>query len=559
VLPFLPIFALFLLPWLTGCAPKGERATLSVTVDPVGADVRLDGRYVGRSPFEARPVAPGRHRLDIILAGYYPHSMDLDVRGEARYHAVALPRTGAITPRIWPPPAKLWVDGNPIPFQTNLEFGIGVHELIAWAPWYGLHRKSFSVKADTEQVVPLELPRNPRAADLYVESDPAGAQLVFEGLAWDSAPQWLTGLDPEKSWTFEARLHGFEEERVTVKLLPKEKRVLRFVFRRNVKEPIHLLGIPKNAQLVVERSPTAQVLLARQAAEGEAIFLPPGEYRVGIRAPGYWDRRVALAVKTNTPGSLALDPIPKFSLKEAGTVAGPWKQVRAIAAAEGALFVAGGNLEPVFQMEEGKLTRQFETIAGMVALAAEGGRLWGQGPDGVALLRGAASPLGEGSSNLEGVLAASASGLWMVEGGGRIWLRQSATGRDFWVLPELAGARRRPVQLAADDELSVAADAGARQLWWLSLAGASPSPRTFRPAGLLRPAGIALTPRLVLVVDSESRSLLVFDREGAPLASLAIPGTIGVPGLVAARGPWLWIVFGGREIRRFEMVRQAAP
>lgn len=559
---FLPIFPLLLLPLLTDCGQKTQTASLSVTVDPAGADLRLDGRYVGRSPLSGWKVSPGRHRLEVARAGFYPHSVDLEIIGETRYHAVILPRTAVVAFRILPPPAQVWVDGAPILLQTNQEFAIGPHELIAWAPWYGLHRKAFSVKADRDQILTLDLPRHAQSADLFVESDPPGAQLIFEGLPWAAAPQWFTGLDPEKSWTLEARVHGFEEERLTVKLRAREKRALRFVFRRNLREPIHLLGVPRDATLVFERFPSGQALLTRQSGAEGPVFLPPGNYRVRLRAPGYWDLSSRFEVLTNMPASLALDPVARFTFKDAGRVAlpgGEWGWVRSIAVDAQGLYVSDGKLEKVFQVDGGKILRQWDTPGGIRCLAAEGGRLWALGPNGILMLRGAEASLPIEASNALPVLAVSGGNLWMVEAGARIWVRQGALHRDFWPLPELASVQRNPVQLAADGDLCVAADAGSRQIWWLQTTGATNAPRAFRPAGLLRPGGIALAPGVVLVSDGESKSILVLDRNRDLLATVALPGSMGTPGILAADGKSLWVVEGGKEIRRYEMVRQGAP
>ncbi len=55
-----------------------EEARLVVTVSAPGAEVRLDGEPVGRSPLpEALVVTPGQHAVDVKLAGYLPDHREL--------------------------------------------------------------------------------------------------------------------------------------------------------------------------------------------------------------------------------------------------------------------------------------------------------------------------------------------------------------------------------------------------------------------------------------------------------------------------------------------------
>ena len=64
---------------------RAQIGTVAITTQPIGAEVRVDGRLVGKTPL-ARPmsVTAGRHTIEAQLPRYTPEARDLDVTGKAR-------------------------------------------------------------------------------------------------------------------------------------------------------------------------------------------------------------------------------------------------------------------------------------------------------------------------------------------------------------------------------------------------------------------------------------------------------------------------------------------
>jgi transposase len=62
-------------------APEAGLAvgTLSISTDPAGADVFVDGRPVGQAPTEVRTVAVGSHRVRVVKAGFLENAHVVDV------------------------------------------------------------------------------------------------------------------------------------------------------------------------------------------------------------------------------------------------------------------------------------------------------------------------------------------------------------------------------------------------------------------------------------------------------------------------------------------------
>ena len=62
-------------------APPPARAPvrLRVTSDVVGADVFIDRRFVGTTPFESTDVTPGPHRINVSAAGYEGQLAEVEI------------------------------------------------------------------------------------------------------------------------------------------------------------------------------------------------------------------------------------------------------------------------------------------------------------------------------------------------------------------------------------------------------------------------------------------------------------------------------------------------
>jgi hypothetical protein len=81
-----------------------------VTTLPSGADVWLDGTYVGRSPLVLDAVPSGRHVLGLTKSGWNPRQLDLSVSGsQTTLSSTRLER--AATNRVEPLPGTIAIRG----------------------------------------------------------------------------------------------------------------------------------------------------------------------------------------------------------------------------------------------------------------------------------------------------------------------------------------------------------------------------------------------------------------------------------------------------------------
>jgi hypothetical protein len=79
-------------------AASADRATsaLSVTTDPVGAEVYVDGALAGRTPLTLDAVSVGDHRVRVVKDGFLENSRIVGVRGNGP-NAIAIKLTRDVT------------------------------------------------------------------------------------------------------------------------------------------------------------------------------------------------------------------------------------------------------------------------------------------------------------------------------------------------------------------------------------------------------------------------------------------------------------------------------
>jgi formylglycine-generating enzyme required for sulfatase activity len=99
---------------LEGIELQPADATLELSSRPTGANVSLDGRYMGKTPIQV-PVAVGKdHRMSLSRAGYQTENrqLRLDNPGHERLRVDMTPIKGWVDIRAEPPEALLFVDGK---------------------------------------------------------------------------------------------------------------------------------------------------------------------------------------------------------------------------------------------------------------------------------------------------------------------------------------------------------------------------------------------------------------------------------------------------------------
>jgi hypothetical protein len=101
----------------TADADLAGPVTLRITSEPAGGQAFLDGSEVGATPADLHDVTPGRHQIEVRMAGRQSYTLDVVLEpGEHTFHA-DLPRQeeAKATLRVTsdPPGAQVVLDGRP--------------------------------------------------------------------------------------------------------------------------------------------------------------------------------------------------------------------------------------------------------------------------------------------------------------------------------------------------------------------------------------------------------------------------------------------------------------
>lgn len=78
---------------------------LAVVTDPAGADVEVDGKAAGRTPFVVNDLPEGRHTVAVSLAGFTSQASEVDLQG-GQSQEVRVTLVKAAVPEKAPPAAK---------------------------------------------------------------------------------------------------------------------------------------------------------------------------------------------------------------------------------------------------------------------------------------------------------------------------------------------------------------------------------------------------------------------------------------------------------------------
>jgi hypothetical protein len=163
------LFAFALLLAIVGSPPAVSEAAaasagLYLTTLPAGADIWVDGTYVGRSPVFIDALPEGRHHLTLTKTGWSVAESDVDVSALAvTLRSVQLapaarqkPGSGTVSFHGLPAGVGLEIDGRPasLPPGKLVALPAGAHELALATPG-GTVQRSFTVYPETTTEVLL--------------------------------------------------------------------------------------------------------------------------------------------------------------------------------------------------------------------------------------------------------------------------------------------------------------------------------------------------------------------------------------------------------------------
>lgn len=163
----------------------GEDATalLYVSTEPEGATVLVDGRVVGKTPYQDLKLAPGYHVVVVEYADlYHPDSWSGQIPAEGRHLSFPLkPHFGSLLIETEPPGAECRLDGIPLPGRTPLlrkQQVSRTYRVACTARDYFEAEQVVIVEDEEQARVRLTLEAN--FGRLEVDSTPRGASVLLD-------------------------------------------------------------------------------------------------------------------------------------------------------------------------------------------------------------------------------------------------------------------------------------------------------------------------------------------------------------------------------------------
>ena len=219
----------------------------------VGAEVRMDGESLGRTPIQDMEVPPGRHAFTVEADRYAPAAFEVSVRGlgERQSIDVALsPLWADISISSLPAGARIMLDGEDVG-ETPLAVEIleGTHELALVKPGFDTFSTALRVVANQPQKLgPFTLVESDGL--LAIDSKPSAATVMVAGEFRGRTPLELS-LAPRKPHTISISKAGYEsiERKVTVDPASSEKLTLTLAPRYGT---LLISSLPVDAELYVD-------------------------------------------------------------------------------------------------------------------------------------------------------------------------------------------------------------------------------------------------------------------------------------------------------------------
>jgi formylglycine-generating enzyme required for sulfatase activity len=253
---------------------------LSVTSEPAGAEVLVDGEVLGTTPLADASVEAGEHMLTLRKPRYLPLEQSLSVAGREVQQRLALrlaPAWADVSISSQPPGAEVLLDGEPAgATPAVVEALAGEHtlslRLAGFADW--------STPLAAEAGVPQDLGTvalTPAAGVLSLDSAPAGANVNLDGEFAGQTPLSLE-LTPDRAHRITISRAGYQRRSESVTLGAGETASRKLTL-------VPLLG-----DVLLEVTPAdAEVLVGgRPVGRGsQTLALPAVQQRIEVRLDGY--------------------------------------------------------------------------------------------------------------------------------------------------------------------------------------------------------------------------------------------------------------------------------
>lgn len=270
-------------------APLPKTPALAVDSEPAGAQVIVDGRQRGRTPFVA-PLDKGRHQLVLKLEGRrevatdfaMPADRDLSLRVDL---PVAQSAGSHLTLTSSPAGARVFLDGKELGITPwSGEMKTGPHKVAIAADGFEKEERAVQVQANRDLDVAFALSRVPGPGKLRIETEPPKASFSIDGNPAGTTP--FEGDVPQGEHTLEVGLEGYKTVQQQFSLEPGQRLSLKLALSAAAAAPqppvLAIASDPQGAQIFLDGK--------MMGITPSRVRTTPGQHEIKLALDGYLSR-----------------------------------------------------------------------------------------------------------------------------------------------------------------------------------------------------------------------------------------------------------------------------
>jgi len=271
---------LIFLATLSQAARKPAPVTrLDLSSTPPGAEIIIDHKKIGPTPQGLTNITPGLHLIQIEKAGFRSVIETISVQKDVtQARAFTLdPVTGLALVTSKPTGAEISYNSASLG-QTPLlltTLNPGTHRLTVSLP--GSQSKNVDLVIEDRTPVKLDVDLMSASGTLNVESDPADAEVLINGISRGKTPTTIERI-PEGSVNIDIKLAGYETHTRQVSLAAGEVQKITLAMKP-LPGTVQIVSIPSEARVYVN-----------DEFKGNTPYtfekVAPGTYRVRVERPG---------------------------------------------------------------------------------------------------------------------------------------------------------------------------------------------------------------------------------------------------------------------------------
>ena len=274
----------FLLPFalaLSLCAEEPRQTRVTITSQPSGASVIIDGMDRGTTPITLFDVTPGRHHLKYRLAGYEEKDRFFDTTESplVEKNVVLDEEKGMLLLKTDPAGCDVQVDGVSVGVTPCLITHLAAKDAYTVRlRKAGYQSQTISVRFDGRKPLVREERLILASGTIDIQSEPSGAEVMVNGIARGTTPVRVTDVAKGRA-VVKFHLDGFEDEIRELAINAGDVQNLPVVLR-GLPGTMQLSSVPSGARLYVNNE-------ARGTAPLTLRDLKAGTYEVRAELEGY--------------------------------------------------------------------------------------------------------------------------------------------------------------------------------------------------------------------------------------------------------------------------------